>query len=71
MSRINKFKGLVVIYSSHDSSEIKKDLILKYGSIQKNFRIISKRNPVKLMKEIFNYDKRRNKGLGPCINITS
>lgn len=55
MSRLFKFHGLVIIYSGHNPREIREDIQKKYGRIPENFRIISKREPVKLMKEVAKY----------------
>ena len=55
MSRLFKFKGLVIIFSGHAPNEIKKDMEDKYDRIPHNFRIISKSNPIRLMREIEKY----------------
>lgn len=58
MQRLFKFNGLVIIYSSHEVIDIKNDFHEICGGIPENFRIISKREPFKLIKEIAKYNDK-------------
>jgi hypothetical protein len=62
MSRLFKFKGLVLIYSSHAPKEITREIELKYNILPANFRILSKNDPRRLLKEVQKYYDRRDKG---------
>ena len=69
MQRLFKFKGLIIIYSIHDVRDIKADIKKRYGLIPANFRVVSKRQPVKLIKEIIDYDNKRQEGF--CVAVSS
>lgn len=69
MARLFKFKGLIIIYSIQDVNDIKADIKKRYGLIPSNFRVISKRQPVALIKEIIDYDNKRQEGF--CVAVAS
>lgn len=69
--RLFKFKSLVLIYSSHDPKIIRQDIQKKYGIIPANFRIISKREPIKLLNEIARYNEKRSEGFDGIISSIS
>lgn len=56
MKRLFKFKGLVLIYSSHDHKHILEG-INKYGPLPENFRILPKSDPKRLIDEITRYQE--------------
>lgn len=69
MCRLFKFKGLVIIYSNHEPKDIRKDIERKYnGFIPANFRIISKKNPSQLMREVIKYNEKISEGFDCTIS---
>jgi ABC-type molybdenum transport system ATPase subunit/photorepair protein PhrA len=69
MRRLFKFQGLILIYSIHSTKEILEDIKGRYGMVPANFRVVSKREPVKLIKEIIDYDNKRKEGF--CVAMAS
>lgn len=62
IEKLFRFKGLVLIYSANDIKYIENDFLYNYNIIPKNFRIINKDNPKKLMEEICEYISKRDNG---------
>ena len=69
MRRLFNFQGLILIYSIHSTKEIIDDIRGRYGMVPANFRVVSKREPVKLIKEIIDYDNKRKEGF--CVAMAS
>ena len=68
MCRLFKFKGLVIIYSNHEPKFIRNDIEKKHSMIPANFRIISKGEPSRLLREVQKYYDKRDKGLDHTIS---
>lgn len=57
MCQLFKSNGLVIIYSSSPPDEIRRDIMKRFDFIPANFKIISKRQPSKLIQAIEVYNE--------------
>lgn len=63
-NRVLRFKGLVIIYSSCETREIKDSILHKFRKIPFNFKVIQKGNPDLLIQEIIKHEFKKNTKFG-------